>query len=973
MTKSIFLIVIMLFTAKVAFSAIAPEWDKNDQAYRGIVMFSSDPNYFWTLNYKEGINKIDIATGDYKHWVSYDSINILAKKEYQDTVLIYDKINREIYEFNLKSRKRIHRFDTIPQDTRFHFNYYKSNLIYSFISDTISYSNYAGRYSFKSIPVDKKADNPFDLISDTIIYNGYKETDDHIAIHSYRYYDSVSSDYYGIIDTKIEDYISVIDKSQDEVVYKAKRLHNNANYLAYLEIGVLSGNIFSYNNEIIDFFKDKKVDYYKSDNDVFSIVDNKSKYLVTNANKIYVRDLFAHEIIDNLDFDFYYPHFGSYTSYYNELHNFAVINAYDRMTLFKFDIQPSAVFTADSVVLIKQVVDIASPTFSNINVFWDFGDGRTSKKQIPKIIYQEPGTYEIQKTITIDGLSQSVTHSVIVIDSFDLSINPKIRYAHVGQELTFEDTTPVKMGSREWKIGKEIIGTGELIAYKFDQPGAYKLILTRKIANNFYYKSQEIIVTSKPAVLFSSDTTKTKKGSYWRYYYSDKYITEKIEENTYTGFYTDKNNVYSIRENRKEETSGTMQDNYTYYKGTVTLSDLNNKNYSLTGDYCDGYIECDYADYNGYYDYHSGSNLSFYSLYRNDTLDLSTYITSATRQRSNSLEQRFNIKYPARDTFIQISSKDFLFTDFLAQNIYRFVFDDNGAYPEFKYYINDEYIRSIVLQNELIKSHEIIHYKGYALFSYITKDFKLWIWPIDNNGFFDKPTIVQLDSSIKNFGQPEIFNDKLLIKNAINKGFINYLTPIKIENGRLFLKKLTELPSYYIVRPLFDTYSFSAKNYSFHSADHNIVIDIHKENTIVASMVIADSSISRIKDFVITTEGDAYAIIGRDLYHYPNVYDSLAAYGIVNEPDTRPWAMEYMSVDTEEAIPLSQFRVGYANGRIKFFGLEYDAEIHIFDITGRLIHQGQVTSSQLYRVLPPGLYYLWVAGVNNTYLRLYVR
>jgi gliding motility-associated-like protein len=111
---------------------------------------------------------------------------------------------------------------------------------------------------------------------------------------------------------------------------------------------------------------------------------------------------------------------------------------------------------------------------------WEFGDGRTSMLNAPKITYATPGVYQVKLTVVAaGGCTSSVTRKVNVIDPI-AAIIPSIELDKnivcVGEIVTIKANPPSQQFLC-WELEEDRVDTGNEIKFKYIKPGVHDIKL----------------------------------------------------------------------------------------------------------------------------------------------------------------------------------------------------------------------------------------------------------------------------------------------------------------------------------------------------------------------------------------------------------------------------------------------------------------------------------------------------------------
>ena len=126
-------------------------------------------------------------------------------------------------------------------------------------------------------------------------------------------------------------------------------------------------------------------------------------------------------------------------------------------------------------------------TDGQINRFsWNFGDGDRGNGSRPKHLYRAPGTYRVELTVEGDpvGECEAVSTDIVVVEVTEGPIArieaPAV--SPVGTTVTFDGSKSSDAGGKisrwHWDFGDGKTAEGEKVAFTFDKPGRYPVVLT---------------------------------------------------------------------------------------------------------------------------------------------------------------------------------------------------------------------------------------------------------------------------------------------------------------------------------------------------------------------------------------------------------------------------------------------------------------------------------------------------------------
>ena len=150
---------------------------------------------------------------------------------------------------------------------------------------------------------------------------------------------------------------------------------------------------------------------------------------------------------------------------------------------------PIAEAGTDQFVTASQVFFDGSGSFDRddriISYQWDFGDGLVGKGPKPNHVYDSPGTYEVQLTVTDDSGTIRNTHSdmmTVVINAlpiadagFDVQAVPGERIQFDGSRSEDPDGSISRFA---WRFGDGNSAEGDRVEHIYEKPGIYLVELT---------------------------------------------------------------------------------------------------------------------------------------------------------------------------------------------------------------------------------------------------------------------------------------------------------------------------------------------------------------------------------------------------------------------------------------------------------------------------------------------------------------
>lgn len=132
-------------------------------------------------------------------------------------------------------------------------------------------------------------------------------------------------------------------------------------------------------------------------------------------------------------------------------------------------------FMADTVCLfsVTSFTDLTTDAVPLSSWDWDFDDGNTSFQQNPTYIYQAPGQYDVELTVTnVNGCDSSVILPVFVseIPVADLIADTVC----LGNPTTFQDASTGAPNSWIWDFGDgNVSNSGPTVQHTYASPGSY--------------------------------------------------------------------------------------------------------------------------------------------------------------------------------------------------------------------------------------------------------------------------------------------------------------------------------------------------------------------------------------------------------------------------------------------------------------------------------------------------------------------
>ena len=112
-------------------------------------------------------------------------------------------------------------------------------------------------------------------------------------------------------------------------------------------------------------------------------------------------------------------------------------------------------FTKTTSFLTAIFTNTSLGTLGNTTYSWDFGDGNSSTNENPIHLYNAPGTYSVELTVTSDCGTQSTTSNVdvstvgldevLVGGTFNMYPNPASKNFNIALQLTDNSTTTLRI------------------------------------------------------------------------------------------------------------------------------------------------------------------------------------------------------------------------------------------------------------------------------------------------------------------------------------------------------------------------------------------------------------------------------------------------------------------------------------------------------------------------------------------------
>ena len=140
---------------------------------------------------------------------------------------------------------------------------------------------------------------------------------------------------------------------------------------------------------------------------------------------------------------------------------------------------PNVDFEADTVCLfsVTSFTDLTQDPTPLLSWDWDFGDGNTSFQQNPTYIYQNPGTYDVELTVTnVNGCDSTINHDVIVSEVPDADFT--VVTDCFGAPTVFTDQSTNNPGIWLWDFGDgTTLNGGPNETHNYSSPGNYVVSL----------------------------------------------------------------------------------------------------------------------------------------------------------------------------------------------------------------------------------------------------------------------------------------------------------------------------------------------------------------------------------------------------------------------------------------------------------------------------------------------------------------
>lgn len=153
-------------------------------------------------------------------------------------------------------------------------------------------------------------------------------------------------------------------------------------------------------------------------------------------------------------------------------------------------------------------IDQSTLNFGNIvDWIWSFGNGEFSNSQLPSVIYQESGVFDVSITITSNlGCIESTT-SPSYITVFP---KPTASFGYgSGVSLIYENTqflnTSINSNQWEWDFGDEGMSSEENPIYEFVNPGAHTIILIATNEFGCIDTVEQILPIVSPPIIYASN------------------------------------------------------------------------------------------------------------------------------------------------------------------------------------------------------------------------------------------------------------------------------------------------------------------------------------------------------------------------------------------------------------------------------------------------------------------------------------
>ncbi len=202
---------------------------------------------------------------------------------------------------------------------------------------------------------------------------------------------------------------------------------------------------------------------------------------------------------------------------------------------------PFANFEADTVCLGTPTPFIASTTSSNLNYYWEFGNGQSASSSSPNTahLYSNPGAYSVKLTVTGTNMCQKdTTKQILVLGKPIAGFNTSLSNC-AEDSVSFYDLSSTPHGvivKWIWYFGdgssKTITaGQNQNIKHKYDDGGNYPVKLFIKTSDSCTAEiTQQVPVNFSPAANFFFDAFACEKSPFQFYDDSQQNGTSAIND-----------------------------------------------------------------------------------------------------------------------------------------------------------------------------------------------------------------------------------------------------------------------------------------------------------------------------------------------------------------------------------------------------------------------------------------------------------
>ncbi|GAB5464862.1 MAG: hypothetical protein Kapaf2KO_02980 [Candidatus Kapaibacteriales bacterium] len=599
-------------------------------------------------------------------------------------------------------------------------------------------------------------------------------------------------------------------------------------------------------------------------------------------------------------------------------------------------------FTVPDVNTISKPIVFNLEIYPNLQSEWVLNDTIISTMSVPNLIIDTPGIFSLTRHLISgsDTLSYSqafevvpVFNTEIILDSTGFSLN---------KPAILRDGGNTENGIAIWNISNGSKYSGDSISFMPKAEGEYSIVLTRHLGE--YYDSDTLLLHYDDLITsyFNLDTVMYKQHEEWGYrlgggdfdeYEMSMYYVDLFNLNGYIGYenYEDRSHYiyrYSAQFSAYRDATGSKRnvENLNAFFEQCVCSD------------CGNFEPC------GFRISRDDANDIFYDQIRN-TGDGNTYFKGDgifSFNRGTQVNIEYGASTPANLFFPRYLNSP-LFWDYKMERS-SFLFTDITALDT---------ILEIPFNNDagLMFNQRVDYFDQYSIFSYLSDGF-FTAFVIDSNMNISQTTSVPLENYSPGYRFQYINDSIIVLENNEDNRSKYALLKWKIENDRIFFTEPLEIeksePNFYLGDGLW------ARTSTFDGNRVQITIQNNSSKDI-ARVLTRDTIEYQINKFQIGTDGVLYLIAEGNLLKYKSITKSILDLSLEKESIKDIYPYEYLSVNSKDTENPHIHHYYYHQGTI-YSRNNTENNITVFDLTGREILYGRMTSSGLKADLSRGVY-----------------